>query len=235
MSCEGYKSRLLDLALGAEDASLRAHVDACPSCHTEFDAQLALLEKIDRGVASLVAPEPSGDFAAHVRRRIAEQAAIPRNWFSGWLPLAATTAVALILLAIVFNLGRPPRPPQSAQQTPPAQDSRPSKSPQIAKQAPLIAPAANSSDLRAIRTPRPPQSAANREPEVLVPRGEMAAVMRLYNANWAGKADGESLTAAAIPTSDFLKPWTTPELKIAPLEIVPLVDEGKPKSNSENR
>jgi negative regulator of sigma E activity len=235
MSCERFKTRLLDFALGADDPEFRDHLNSCSTCRAELDAQRALLEKIDRGVATLVAGEPSGDFAAHVRRRIAEQAAAPRKWFSGWLPLTAAAAVALVVLLLVLNLGRPPREPQSAQETPPAQDSRPPKQPQLARQAPPVPAPANARGPRAIRRPHEGQMAANREPEVLVPRGEMAAVMRLYEANWNGKADGASLTASAIPTSEFLKPWITPELKIAPLEIAPLVEEGKPIGSLENR
>ena len=45
-------------------------------------------------------------------------------------------------------------------------------------------------------------------PEVLVPRGEMAAVMRLYSASWNGQADGASLMAAVVPTTELLKPLT---------------------------
>lgn len=234
MSCEKYKSRLLDFALGAEEADLRAHLDACPSCRAELAAQRALLEKIDRGVAAMVSGEPSGDFAAHVRRRIAENAHAPRPWFADWMPVTAA-ALALVVLVGVLSIGGPPRPPQSAQVTPPVQESRPPRLPQMAKQAPPIAPAANSSEQRAIRTPRPPQSAANREPEVLVPRGEMVAVTRLLNANWSGKADGATLMAAAVPTAELLKPLTKLELNISPLQIELLEEEAKSRGSSENR
>ena len=77
--------------------------------------------------------------------------------------------------------------------------------------------------------------AINREPEVLVPRGEMVAVLRLFNANWSGKADGASLTAQVPPMSEKLKPLIIAELKIPALEVVPLEGGEPPKGPTENR
>jgi len=244
MSCEQYKSRIADFAAADVAAAFRpadvpsgpdlaAHLKSCASCRAALDAQRSLLASIDRGLASLVAGEPAGDFAAHVRRRIAENAAAPSPWFAGWLPVTAA-ALALVVLVGVLTIGRPPRPPQSAGVTPPvpiapAEKPREAAPPEAARTEPPRSVAIGH------RPPRPGQMAANREPEVLVPRGEMAAVMRLFNANWSGKADGASLTAAAIPTTEFLKPLATAELKIAPLEIAPLVGEEKPKGSLEDR
>jgi hypothetical protein len=188
---------------------------------------------MDRGLASLVAGEPAGDFAAHVRQRIAQAGVTTRPWFAGWMPVTAV-ALAFVVLVGVLTISRQPRPPQSAQQTPP-EPIAPAEKPREIAPPDTTRAATVPSVTVGPRTPRPPQSAANREPEVLVPRGEMAAVMRLFNANWEGKADGASLTAAAIPTTEILKPLTTAELKISPLEIVPLAEEGKPKGSSENR
>jgi hypothetical protein len=182
----------------------------------------------------MVAAEPSGDFAGHVRQRITQESAAPRPWFSGWVPVTAA-ALALIVLVTFWMIRRGPAVPELANRKPPTQTARPSREPQVAKEAPLVAAPPHASGPRMIRPPREPQSAAIREPEVLVPPGQMAAVISLYNFVWSGKADGASLVAAAVPTSDLLKPWTTDELKIAPLEIAPLMEEGKPKGSLENR
>ena len=245
MSCEKYKSRIADFAAAdvvaafrpadvSSDPDLAAHLESCSACRAALDTQRALLASIDRGVASMVAGNPAGDFAAQVRQRIAQEGLAPRPWFAGWLPVTAA-ALALVVLVGVLTIVRPPRPPQSAGVTPPArvapaETSRSAAPPAVPRTEALPSVA---------RGPRPPhegQMAANREPEVLVPRGEMAAVMRLLHANWEGKADGASLTAAAIPATEVLKPWTTAELKISPLEIERLEDEEKRlKGNSENR
>ena len=232
MSCERFKTRLMDFALGAEDPELGAHVVSCASCRAAVETQRDLLTSIDRGLASMVAPEPAGDFVAHVRQRIAQAGVTASPWFAGWLPVTAA-ALALIVLVTFLMLRRDGAPPESAKETPPAKVAPSEKAGAISP--PDVTPTEPTRSVAIGRPPRPPQRAANREPEVLVPRGEMAAVMRLLNANWEGKADGASLMAAAIPTIEFLRPWTTPELKISPLEIAPLVEEGKPKGSSEDR
>jgi len=236
MSCEQYKSRLLDFALGAEDADLRAHLDGCPSCRAELEVQRGLLDKIDRGVAAMVSGEPSGDFAAHVRRRIAENAQAPRPWFVGWIPVTVA-ALALVVLVGVLTIGLPPRPPQSAQVTPPTPVAPVEKKQDVPRETAIVPRPPQGGQLASLQEPRvrigqpqrPPQSAANREPEVLVPRGEMAAVMRLYEANWNGKADGASLVAQLPPMEDSLKPMAFDELRIPALQIVAPEDGEKPK------
>ncbi|HEV8385446.1 MAG TPA: hypothetical protein VGQ11_11305 [Candidatus Acidoferrales bacterium] len=255
MICERFKTRLKDFALGADDAEFRAHVDDCAACRAALDAERALLASIDRGLAQMVEGEPSGDFAAHVRRRIEQQAATPRPWFAGWVPV---TAAALALTALVafwmirrtggvpdqakekappVNISKPPREPQMAGKTPPVsppsntgsvQKHRPPREPQMAA-TPSRPPALTN------RPPREPQMAANREPEVLVSRGQLAAVMQMYNSVWNGKADGSSLIAQAAPVEDALKPLVRDELKISPLVIERLSEEGQSNSSPEKR
>ena len=247
MTCEKYKSRIADAAAALEnvapgfspasaiaDPELAAHLKNCPDCRVAFEKHVALFSSIDRGLAAMVDGKPSGDFAAHVRQRIAQDGITTRPWFSGWLPVSAT-ALALIVLVTFLMLRRDGATPESAKETPPAQTARPPREPQLAQKAPEIYVPSNASGPRTIRPPRPPQSATNREPEVLVPRGGMAAVMRLFNSNWNGKADGATLMAAVAPTAELLKPLTTLELNISPLQIELLEEEGKSKGSSENR
>ncbi|MCL5288693.1 MAG: hypothetical protein M1453_11960 [Acidobacteria bacterium] len=252
MSCENYKLRIADAAAALEtvapgfslsreesrdpasaifDSELAAHLQKCAACRAAFEKHVALFVSIDRGLAAMVAPEPSGDFAAHVRRRIAEKNAAPRPWFAGWQFISGAAVLVLVVLVGVLTIGRPPRPPQSARVTPPAIVVPAEKSPKAAVSAetqPLRAEVP-----RAIRPQRGGHSAVIREPEVLVPRGEMVAVTRLLNANWSGKADGASLTAIAAPMSEVLKPMTIEELKIPALEVVPLESAAPPKGSPE--
>jgi negative regulator of sigma E activity len=234
MSCERFKTRLTNFALGEGDPELRAHLENCATCRAELETQRALLASIDRGVASMVSAESSGDFAAHVRRRIAQESTAPRPWFAGWVPVTAV-ALALVVLVSVLTIGRPPRPPQSAGVTPPTPVVGPQEKPREIAPPDTARAAVPHSVAVVSRPPRPAQSAANREPEVLVPRGEMAAVMRLYNANWEGKADGTSLLAEAKSVSDSLKPMAIAELKITALEVAPLESGEQPKGPSNIR
>ena len=232
MSCERFKIRLMDFALGAEDPELGAHLDVCASCRAALDTQRFLLASIDRGLAAMVAPEPSGDFAAHVRQRIAQAGVTTRPWFAGWLPVSAA-ALALVVLIGVLTIGRPPRPPQTAEVKPPAQVAPTEKADAVAP--PEMTRTEPPRTVAIGRPPRPPQSAANREPEVLVPRGQMAAVMQIYNFVWSGKADGSALVAQAEPATESLKPLLREEFKIAPLVIDRLSEEGQPNGSSEKR
>ncbi len=233
MSCEQFNTRLTDFALGAEDVELGAHLDGCAFCRAALDAQRSLLASIDRGLVSVVAEAPSGDFAAHVWQRIAQAGVTTRPWFAGWMPVSAA-ALALVVLVGVLTIGRPPRPPQTAAVKPPAQVAPTEKAGAVAP--PEVTPTQPPRTVATgRRPPRGPQSAANREPEVLVPPGEMAAVMRLYEANWNGKADGASLVAEARSVIDGLKLMTIAELKIPALEVEPLDGGEKPKGSSENR
>jgi hypothetical protein len=140
------------------------------------------------------------------------------------------TAVALVLVVLVgvLTISRQPRPPQSAKQTPPAPIAPAEKPREIAPPDTTRAAAVPTVKVGP-RLPHPPQSAANREPEVLVPRGEMAAVMRLYEANWNGKADGASLIAKMPPLEDSLKPMAFEELRIPALQLGVSDDGEKPK------
>jgi hypothetical protein len=190
------------------------------------------LASIDRGLATLVAEKPAGDFAAHVRQRIAQEGVTTRPWFAGWMPVSAA-ALALVVLVGVLTIGRPPRPPRTADVTPPAQVAPIEKAGAVAP--PEVTPTEPPRTIAIGRPPRRGTMAVHREPEVLVPRGEMAAVILLYNANWNGKADGASLTAQVAPMSENLKPLIIAELKIPALEVVPLESGEQPKGPSENR
>ena len=181
MICERFKTRLLDFALGAEDAALRSHIEACSSCRAELDAHRALVSSIDRGVSSMAAGEPSGDFAAQVRRRIAEQAA-PHPWFAAWLPVTAAAALVLVAFVALLTIGRPPRPPQTMRVTPPA----------------TVAPTGKPRE--AVRTEAPPPVIADRRPS----RGGAIGCQARARSARSSRGDG----CGDAPLRRFLE-WTS--------------------------
>jgi hypothetical protein len=234
MSCERFKARLTDLALGADDAELHAHLDSCAACRAALEAQRALVASIDRGVAALVDVEPSTDLAARVRRRIAPGEVAPRPRFAFWRPLTAAAVLTLVLV-VALLIGRSSRPPASARRTEPTPAARATTPPVPAPQA-EVARAQTPPPAAVGRHPRGEQRLVTAtEPEVLVPRGEMAAVMRLFNDNHGGKADGTSLLATTASVADSLQPMTTAALAIVPLEIEPLEEEGKSRTSPKSR
>ena len=81
MDCKHVTNRLSDLALGGLDgprrAEVEAHVEQCPSCRAALERERRLAAAIDREVAAHLATEPSSDFAARVRLRLAQEAVAP--------------------------------------------------------------------------------------------------------------------------------------------------------------
>lgn len=67
-----------------------------------------------------------------------------------------------------------------------------------------------------------------RQPEVLVPPGQLAAVMQFANAVDAGRVDGEQIAAAQAQSG---QPLNIEEIQISPLSITQLDDaSGSPTS-----
>jgi hypothetical protein len=160
-------------------------------------------DPVDEALLTLreaLAVEPSADFEARVRARLASRRP-PGRRVSTWLLAAA--AVALLALALV---GRPPRataPAPLARSTPP----------------PAIAPTATgAADTRAARTAssRPRRTEPARS---FVPPGGMARVVRYVAAVRAHPLGPEVLTpdpGAPLAEPDAL---VIPAIQITPLEI----------------
>ena len=221
MACAKYKDWLSDAALGALDAAreveLRAHIAGCAACRAALETEQALFAALDAGLESSVAAEPSPEFIARVRMRVAEQAVQRPSWMAGWLPLTASVVAVLILLVVWFI-------PRGAQQ--PSETQSPIAQKPIAPQA-IQVPAgavrrietATSGHVAIVATPggRLPRPAE--EPEILVPAGQWVAVLRLYEGVSRGRVDGDSLlkpVSAELPAIEDLK---LPDLNIPKIEI----------------
>jgi anti-sigma factor RsiW len=103
---------LLDYASGALTAprrrELEQHLDTCPACRELAAAQKELWRTLD----AWEAPEPSPDFDARLRARLAAGPAPRwRAWFARlpW-PAAAGAAAAAVLGLILWRGGPEPRP-----------------------------------------------------------------------------------------------------------------------------
>jgi len=213
MACEKYSGRMTEAALGAlsapEEAELRAHAAGCITCRPEFDAMRALVAAVNRGVEAMVAGQPSAQFAARLRARIAEAPA-PAAWpLFTWPRFALATFAAAAVLLAVF-VARAPR--RGGQQVPIEANSagriaQPVVSGQVA--VPEIASVASRRG-----TARTRSQAAAFSMEVLVPRGQLAAALILSSGVSAGRIDGAQLARLAERSAEPL------ELKT--LDIQPL-------------
>jgi hypothetical protein len=221
MGCANYKDWLSDAALGAldaqRDAVLRAHLAECAACRAALEAERALFAAMDAGLEASVAAEPSPEFVARVRMRLAEEPAPRAAWLTGWLPVTAT-AMAVIALAAVWFLPRdtvvsPPATPEIGKSSAPAAPATPQQQIQDATNTVRGHVGVVTTGIQ--RPLRPPQQA----PEILVPPGQWLAVVRLYEGVNRGRVDTESLLKPVPLELPAIQELKVPELSIPKIEI----------------
>ena len=242
MDCKRYKESLSEAAAGAHEsqreAALRAHLETCAPCRAALGAERELYAAIDRGVATSVAALPSTEFAARVRQRLAAEPLPARPWFgglrfAGWAP-AAALAMAVLVLGIAWLGRRAPAPgaaiesarnalsqvPAQVQSQTEERNSAWAANSTVALAPGAISPqpGAETSGSRGVELFRPSTRTQVREPEVLVPPGEQAAVLQLYEALRKRRVAAEFLVAP-LPAALEPVPLTIAPLEIARLEI----------------
>ena len=238
--CEKYADWITDAALGelapSRETELLAHAAGCDACQEAYQQARELATMVDRGVASFVAGEASPYFASRLRACIGEERAPVRFPWLGWRPIAARLLVAaLAAVAIVSQgprRGNPTEPSAVRLKAEANLRSSPSTNePQVGRSFPnagaregtLTRPI--SRQRRAARNvSSPPQ------PEVLVPAGELDAILQFARAVRSGQIDGEQLLAAQQETE---KPLEIARIEIEPLS--PLQPEGTSNTPDDGR
>jgi hypothetical protein len=231
MDCEKYSRLITGEVLGGltpeRERGLREHVAQCARCKEEFDHARAAFAAVDRGVEALVAGEPSPQFAARLRARIANDHAPTRLEWRLWLPVAAGAFVlAAVLVVVMIRM-----PQQSTRESAPVRQAPPnpteasiaanSKIEIPGKRPSLAADAIQPSSRTKYRIVQA------RQPEILVPRGQLAAIMQFANVVNAGDIDTEQMAAAQEQAEQPLK---IEAIQISPLSIPQLDDSnGKPE------
>jgi len=233
---EQMTERVNDFALGKvsqkSELELRAHVAECDACREAYDLAKAVRSLVDRGVETLVAGEPSPQFMARMRARIAAEPA-PKPWsWDAWRiwerasrrPLsyaAGAVVLATLLIVVVTGLSRRVVSPPAVAEV--ASTASPPPSPVT---VPLESPVKLERPRKNLASVSVRSSRIRREPEVLVPKGELLAVVRFYEAAHSTPFDSEQLYAAQE------EPQKPVELK--PIEIMPLEPLAKPVTDSDN-
>jgi len=225
MSCERYRDALTDVAAGGPvPAGLEAHLASCEGCREELAALRRALAVADAELERLVADEPSPALAARIRQAVATPGAAP-GWRFGWL-WPSIAAAATLLVALAAWVARPPSPrPRVAVEGKAPVILRDSRLPGpegsavgAAPSSPRRSGTARDSGLVAVHRRRA-SPAAPAAPEVLVPRGEAEALVRLAAIVRRDRhAPGAFLTTGQ-PSPDLAE---LAALDIKPLEIVPL-------------
>ncbi len=224
MGCKRFENDLVDAAL--EELSprrserLRAHLAGCEACREEFEVQQRLAKAIDRSLAESLEGEPSPEFAARVRRRIAQSDAAVSGWWSTWNLAAVGVLAALALLAVWMLRPHVEAPVRVAKEAPGAQTLL-SRGNAAAKPV----PPAGAGHVR--RPAGQPLVAGDAMPEVLVPAEEVLAVRRFIEQLRQKQIDGAVLAAA--------RPAATEELQVESLRVESLDAAMKPLGGKSDR
>jgi len=210
-------------------SELESHLAGCARCREELEALRKALALVDAELHQLVAVGPSPDLAARIRRAAAENAAEPARrptWL--WPALAAA---AVLLLAVAVLATRPSlqatvaiteRPVAGVTATP--EPPRPPKPETTAAPVPATVETGRAilrvqATVAQVRRSIPPA-----EPEVLVPPGEAAALLRLATLVSRHGAVLPALASVNDASPDLALPRAidAESIDIKPLEIVPL-------------
>ncbi len=228
-------ARVNDFALGElspkSELELLAHVAECEACREAYDHAKAVRNVVDRGVETLVAGEPSPQFMTRLRARIAAEPA-PKPWsLEAWrvweqaspqhlyYALGALVLATLLILVMTALPRRHVSAPAVAEVTPTS--APPSVATGSSKTSVIPEQPRKKLVSRSISSPR-----IRREPEVLVPKGELLAVVMFYEAVHNRPVDSEQLYAAE---EEPQKPLELKPIEITPLEPLetPVDDSGK--------
>jgi hypothetical protein len=157
------------------------------------------LRTVDRELSQLLRVEPSPEFAATVRARIAIEAA-PRSGWRIWAFASAAAAAAIVFTALALTRTAPASSPASAARA----DIHLSRVPQ----PPMVKKATSAPVVRTVRR-RPVSDPANgqrSEPEVLFDPALASAVRRLA---------AEQPALPEVPPEPSLEPVVVEPLKVS--------------------
>ena len=219
MACKKYAGWVTDCALGqlaaSRKAELMAHVRDCADCREALERARQAAELADRGVELLVAGEPSAQFAARLRSRIAEESPT-RIGLTRRLAVAASVALCLALVGVaaVNYLKGDARP---APAPAPRVSAVPSGSVKQARTATGAVAAIERRRVKQARLRR--REAASAGARVLVQPGQMAALDELYEALQREQDAGARAVGLG---GDADEPIKIPPIAVKPLELQPI-------------
>jgi hypothetical protein len=231
MSCQKYSGWLTDAALGElraeREPELLAHAMECDACREALNQAREIRQSIDRGVESLVAGEPTPQFATNLRRRIAQKAESLQSPWMAWAPvIAGAIALAVVLAIMVAHLRvhSEINPSVASAVTPVS----------VPSEAATASPASSQHAQRTEAKLGPERTARARPlttalPEIIVPKGQLSAAAQLSAAIVTGRVDGNQLLAAE---QEYDKPLEVTPIEIAPMEIPALDTATEKPANS---
>ena len=231
MSCEKYSDWLTDAALGElraeREPELLAHAMECDACREALNHAREVRQFIDRGVESLVAGEPTPQFAKNLRRRVARESKPLQSPWMAWAPVIAgalALAVSMAIMVAHLRVHSEINPSVASEVTP---VSAPSEAATASPASPQHA-----QRMEGKLGPEPTGRARpliTALPEIIVPHDQLAAAARLSAAISSGRVDGNQLLAAQ---REYDKPLEVKPIELVPLEISALGDTTEKSVNS---
>jgi anti-sigma factor RsiW len=219
MSCEKYSGWMNDTALGdlraEREPELLAHAMECAACREAPAHARAVHEFVDRRVESLVAGEPSPQFATHLRRRIGLEAEQIRSPWTAWAPVTACALALAVILAIMVARS----PVHNGSNPNVAFAVNPISAPPEAVSASAESPR-NVKGMEGKRGGHTRAATTTLE-EIIVPKGQLSAAAQLISAINSGRVDGNQFLAAQ---QEYEKRLEVKPIEIAPREIPALDD-----------
>jgi hypothetical protein len=102
MTCEKYSAEFVEAAAAsaAPGASLKSHIDACPTCRVAFERERSLFADIDTSLRATANAELPASFLPSVRARLVEFEAPRSTTFSARVAFAAACAAIVVLVTV---------------------------------------------------------------------------------------------------------------------------------------
>jgi hypothetical protein len=218
MICSRYRDALGSHAAGAPaGSSLEVHLEGCAECQAELTKLRQALALADQALASLSSVTPRAGFEARLRAAVEAAATTHARRPTWWLPGLA--AGAAVLVGSFLLVPRPARQMAEVVHAPvaivasPVPESRPpaeiASGRAVAVETSRVASTASAPRRQARRHP---------EPEVLVPPGEMHALMQ-----WVSLVNREQRVPTLFAAADAaVGQHAMTNIEIRPIEFVPL-------------
>lgn len=231
-NCARIREQMLDAASAALSGGVRAAFDAhvldCAVCREEFRRVQTLAQKIDRTLSVSLAAGPSAQLVANVRRDILQdinmQPHRAETWmrWSKWATAAGVCAAFASLLFVARTSRKFNRPihDSAAVHTSGSSTSKIAAGPrvnadtEVAVTQPRKPPLVRRASLRA------PHGIAS-EPEIIVNREQMQAILRFAAAHGDDVGGAKSVSDSTIATDP---------IEIKPLKIVSLASASNPSN-----
>lgn len=180
---------------------------------------------IDRELQALLAVDPSADFAARVRARLADDSMTRISWFSGVL-VAAGVAVVVVAVIVTRLVSNDPVTSERSAKAIALLDAQPgalleARTLRLFLPVPPRPPLLHLAPVRPVRPLSPPSP--GHEPEIIIDAREASALRALIRGASGGRIDLRAIMASTAPSVMDLAPLE--DVSVEPIVIVPL-EEG---------